>query len=40
MRFMLIQRIIDKAMLVTGDSDFVPATDVAKEEGIVTILYY
>lgn len=32
--------IIDKAILVTGDSDFVPAVDVAKEEGIVTILYY
>jgi uncharacterized LabA/DUF88 family protein len=32
--------IIDKAILVTGDSDFVPAVNVAKEEGIVTILYY
>jgi len=32
--------IIDKAILVTGDSDFVPAVKVAKEEGIVTILYY
>jgi uncharacterized LabA/DUF88 family protein len=31
---------IDKAILVTGDSDFVPAVDVAKEEGVVTILYY
>ena len=31
---------IDKAMLVTGDSDFVPAVNVAKEEGVVTILYY
>jgi len=31
---------IDKAILVTGDSDFVPAVSVAKEEGIVTILYY
>jgi len=31
---------IDKAILVTGDSDFVPAVNVAKEEGIVTILYY
>jgi len=32
--------IIDKATLVSGDSDFVPAVKVAKEEGIVTILYY
>jgi uncharacterized LabA/DUF88 family protein len=32
--------IIDKAILITGDSDFVSAVDVAKEEGIVTILYY
>jgi uncharacterized LabA/DUF88 family protein len=31
---------IDKAVLVTGDSDFVPAVNVAKEEGIITILYY
>jgi uncharacterized LabA/DUF88 family protein len=31
---------IDKAILVTGDSDFVPAVNVAKEEGVVTILYY
>jgi uncharacterized LabA/DUF88 family protein len=32
--------IIDKAILITGDSDFAPAVNVAKEEGIVTILYY
>jgi len=32
--------IIDKAILITGDSDFVPAVNVAKEEGIVTVLYY
>lgn len=32
--------IIDKAILITGDSDFVSAVNVAKEEGIVTILYY
>jgi len=32
--------VIDKAILVTGDSDFVPAVKVSKEEGIVTILYY
>lgn len=32
--------IIDKAVMITGDSDFVPAVNVAKEEGIVTILYY
>ncbi|WGM90648.1 MAG: NYN domain-containing protein [Candidatus Bathyarchaeum tardum] len=31
---------MDKAVLITGDSDFVPAVNVAKEEGIVTILYY
>jgi uncharacterized LabA/DUF88 family protein len=32
--------VIDKAILITGDSDFAPAVAVAKEEGIVTILYY
>jgi uncharacterized LabA/DUF88 family protein len=32
--------VIDKAILITGDSDFVPAVNVAKEEGIVTVLYY
>jgi uncharacterized LabA/DUF88 family protein len=26
--------------LIAGDSAFVPAVNVAKEEGIVTILYY
>jgi uncharacterized LabA/DUF88 family protein len=31
---------IDKAIIVSGDSDFVPAVKVAKDEGIVTILYY
>ena len=31
---------IDKAILVTGDSDFVPAVKTAKEEGVITILYY
>ena len=31
---------IDKAILVTGDSDFVPAVSVAREEGVVAILYY
>jgi uncharacterized LabA/DUF88 family protein len=32
--------IIDKAIMITGDSDFAPAVSVSKEEGIVTILYY
>jgi uncharacterized LabA/DUF88 family protein len=31
---------IDKAILVTGDSDFVPAIMVAKDTGTVVILYY
>lgn len=32
--------VIDKAIIVSGDSDFVPAIKVAKEEGVVTILHY
>ena len=31
---------IDKAILVTGDSDFVPAIQAAKDAGVVTVLYY
>lgn len=31
---------IEKAILVTGDSDFVPAVKAAKEAGVVTIAYY
>ena len=31
---------ISKAVLVTGDSDFVPAIKAAKDAGVLTILYY
>lgn len=31
---------IDKAILVTGDSDFEPAVKAAKDAGIVVIIYY
>ncbi len=31
---------MDKAILVTGDSDFVPAIKAAKYAGVVIILYY
>jgi len=31
---------IDKAVLVTGDSDFVPPIKAARDAGIVIILYY
>jgi len=31
---------IEKAILVTGDSDFVPAIYAAKDAGVVTHLYY
>lgn len=31
---------IDKALLVTGDSDFVPAIKAAKDAGVLTVLYY
>lgn len=31
---------IGKAVLVTGDSDFVPAIQAAKDAGVLTILYY
>jgi len=31
---------IEKAILVTGDSDFVPAIQAAKDAGVLTVLYY
>lgn len=31
---------INKAVLVTGDSDFVPAIQAAKDAGVLTVLYY
>ena len=31
---------IEKAVLVTGDSDFVPAIQAAKDAGVLTVLYY
>ena len=31
---------IQTAVLITGDSDFVPAVESAKEAGLLTILYY
>jgi uncharacterized LabA/DUF88 family protein len=31
---------ISKAVIVTGDSDFVPAIQAAKDAGILTVLYY
>lgn len=33
-------RQIGKAVLVTGDSDFVPAIQAAKDAGVLTVLYY
>lgn len=33
-------RMIGKAIIVTGDSDFVPAIEASKESGVVVILYY
>jgi uncharacterized LabA/DUF88 family protein len=33
-------RMIGKAVLVTGDSDFVPAIEAAKEAGVLVVLYY
>jgi len=33
-------RMIGKAIVVTGDSDFVPAIEASKESGVVVILYY
>ncbi|MBI4258665.1 MAG: NYN domain-containing protein [Thaumarchaeota archaeon] len=34
------QRQINKAVLITGDSDFVPAVENAKDAGVITHLYY
>jgi uncharacterized LabA/DUF88 family protein len=31
---------IDRAILITGDSDFIPAVNAAKETGIIVELYY
>jgi len=31
---------IGKAVIVTGDSDFVPAIEAAKEAGVLVVLYY
>lgn len=33
-------RMIGKAVIVTGDSDFVPAIEAAKESGVLVVLYY
>jgi len=33
-------RMIGKAVVVTGDSDFVPAIEAAKEAGVLVVLYY
>jgi uncharacterized LabA/DUF88 family protein len=33
-------RQIEKAILVTGDSDLVPAIEAAKDEGVVVVLFY
>ncbi len=33
-------RMISKAVIVTGDSDFVPAIESAKEAGVLVVLYY
>ncbi len=33
-------RLIGKAVVVTGDSDFVPAVEAAKDAGVLAILYY
>jgi uncharacterized LabA/DUF88 family protein len=33
-------RLIGKAIVVTGDSDFVPAIEAAKDAGVLAILYY
>jgi uncharacterized LabA/DUF88 family protein len=33
-------RQIEKAVMVTGDSDLVPANDAARDEGVVVVLYY
>ena len=33
-------RMIGKAVIVTGDSDFLPAIEAAKEAGVLVTLYY
>lgn len=33
-------RQIDRAVLITGDSDFIPAVNAAKETGVIVELYY
>ena len=33
-------RQIEKAVLITGDSDLVPAIEVARDEGVVVVVYY
>lgn len=33
-------RQIEKAVLVTGDSDLVPAIEAARDEGVVVVLFY
>ena len=33
-------RVIDKAIIVSGDSDFTPAVEIAKEEMVITKLVY
>lgn len=33
-------RQIEKAMLITGDSDLVPAIEAARDEGVVVVLFY
>ena len=35
-----LKRKINKAIFITGDSDFAPVREAIKEEGISTILYY
>ena len=37
---MASNRQIEKAMIVTGDSDLVPAIEAARDEGVVVVLYY
>jgi uncharacterized LabA/DUF88 family protein len=31
---------IDRAIIITGDSDFIPAVNAAKETGVIVALYY
>jgi uncharacterized LabA/DUF88 family protein len=34
------EKMISKAVIVTGDSDFVPAIESAKDAGVLAVLYY